>query len=201
VLCFEYLLDDLSLLSEEEILARPGPALVPLSLLVLRFAGTEQLAQRLLHWSELFSRVYTSAHGPQMLYRVVRYLHELGDERAYGSIQRVLHSIMQSQQAEVFMRTMAEVLRAQGHEQGHEQGHQQGHQQGLAEGEARGEARGKALGLAQAVLRLLDARGVRVDERSRERILSCLDVATVELWLERALRATRLSEVLDGPAQ
>lgn len=76
---FEYRVDDLSIQSEKSILARPGPALVPLSLLVLRLAGTEALA--------------------------------------------------------------------------------------------------------------------------RQRIQSCLDVAMLERWLERALRATRLSEVLDGPPQ
>jgi hypothetical protein len=76
---------------------------------------------------------------------------------------------------------MADVLKARGHKQG------------LAEGEAKG--------LAQAVLRLLTSRGMRVNELSRQRILSCRDMATLERWFDRALHATRLSEVLDGPVQ
>jgi hypothetical protein len=200
-LCFEYLLDDLSTQSEQAILARPGPPLVPLSLLVLRLAGTEELAQRLPHWSELFARVYDAGQGLLTLYRVVRYVHYLGDERASAVLKRVLHSIMESERAEAFMRTMAEVLRDQGREEGLAKGLAKGLAEGLAKGEAQGLAKGEAKGLAKALLRLLDARGVSVDDISRQRIESCLDVATLERWLERAVNATHLSEVLDGPAQ
>ncbi|WP_224363216.1 hypothetical protein [Hyalangium versicolor] len=83
------------------------------------------------------------------------------------------------------MRTMEQILK------------ERGRQVGLAEGEARGEAKG----LAKAVLRLLAARGLPVDDASRQRIQSCMDVATLERWLERAVSATHLSEVLDGPTQ
>ena len=186
---FEYLVDDLSIQSEQAILARPGPALVPLSLLVLRLAGTEELAQRLPHWRELFARVYDAGHGLRALYRVVRYVHYLGEEQASAAVKRVLHSIMESERAEAFMRTMAEVLKDQGREEG------------LAKGLAKGLAEGEAKGLAKALLRLLDARGISVDDLSRQRIQSCLDVPILERWLELALRATRLSEVLDGPPQ
>jgi len=189
----EYRVDDLSTQSEQAVRARPGPPLVPLGLLVLSFAGTEQLAQRLPHWSDLFARVHASTNGPQTLYRVVRYLHHLGDERVHGAVERVLHSIMESERAEAIMKTMAEVLR--------ERGHSQGLAKGLAEGEAKGLAEGEAKGLAKALLRLLDLRGVRVDDSSRQRIQGCKDVPTLERWLERALSAARLSDVLDSPAQ
>jgi hypothetical protein len=188
-LSFEYLLDDLSTQSEQAILARPGPPLVPLSLLVLRLAGTQKLAQRLHHWSELFARVYDAGQGLLMLYRVVRYVHYLGDERASAAVRHVVHSIMESKRAEAFMRTMAEVLKDQGREEG------------LAEGLAEGLVKGEARGLAKAVLQLLAARGVRVNKASRQRIQSCLDVATLERWHARALNATHVSGVLDGPAQ
>ncbi|HYH99707.1 hypothetical protein [Hyalangium sp.] len=95
------------------------------------------------------------------------------------------------------MRTMEEVLK----ERGHRQGWVEGKAKGLAEGEAKGLAEGEAKGLSKAVLRLLTARGLRVDDASRERIQGCREVATLERWLERALSATQLSEVLDGPAQ
>jgi predicted transposase YdaD len=180
-----YRVDSLSAQSERLLLVHTGPPLVALSLLVLRHAGTEELARRLPHWRELFARVYSSAYGAYELYRVARYLHHLGDERAYEAMRGVLHSIMKAKRAEAFMRTMAEVLKEQGREQG------------LAEGEARGEARG----LAKAVLQVLDARGVRMDDASHQRIQGCMDVATLERWHKRALTATRLSEVLDGLAQ
>ena len=178
---FEYQVDDLSTQSEQTVHARPGPPLVRLGLLVLRFAGTEQLAQRLTDWTDLFAQVHASAYGPQMLYRVVRYLHQVGDERVHQALKRVLHSILESERAETIMKTMAEVLR------------EEGHSLGLVEGEARG--------LAKALLRLLAAKGLQVDDAARQLIQRCKDVPTLERWLERALGATRLSEVLDGPAQ
>ena len=184
-----YRVDSLSARSERLLVVHAGPPLVPLSLLVLRHAGTEELARRLPHWRELFARVYSSAYGSSELYRIARYLHHLGDERAYEAMRGVLHSIMQAKRAEAFMKTMAEVLQ------------EQGHQKGLAKGLAEGEAKGLAKGLAKAVLQVLDARGVRIDDASRQRIQGCLDVATLERWHKRALTATRLSEVLDGPAQ
>jgi hypothetical protein len=188
-----YLLDKLSTQGEQTVLAHPGPPLVPVGLLVLRLAGTEELAQRLPHWSELFARVHASAYGPQALYRVVYYLHQLGDEQALEATKRVLHSFMKTERAEAFMRTMAEVLK------------ERGRPVGLAEGEAKGLAtgmvQGEAQGLAKALLRLLAARGGRGDAPGRQRIQSCVDVAMLERWHERALSATHLSEVLDSPAQ
>lgn len=160
-----------------------------LPLLVLRLAGTQKLAQRLPRWGELFAQVYDAGQGLQTLYRVVRYIHYLGDERASAAVKSVLHSIMESKQAEAFMRTMAQVLKDQGREEG------------LAKGLAEGLAKGEAKGLAKAVLQLLAARRIRVDKASRQRIKNCLDVATLERWLARAMNATRISDVLDGPSQ
>ncbi len=68
-------------------------------------------------------------------------------------------------------------------------------------GVTRGLALGEAGGVAKALLRLLKVRGISVDDSSRQRIQSCLDVAMLERWIERAVSATGLSEILDGPAQ
>ena len=190
---FEYRVDDLSIQSEETVRARPGPPLVPLGLLVLSYAGTEELARRLPHWSELFAQVHAGPNGPWALYRVVRYFHQLGDEQVHTALRRVLDSFMQPQGAEALMRTMAEILR--------EQGWLKGLAEGEAKGEAKGEARGEAKGLAKALLRLLASRGVAVDDTSRQRIQTCMDAATLERWIERASNATHLAEVLDLPAQ
>jgi hypothetical protein len=70
-----------------------------------------------------------------------------------------------------------------------EQGVQKGLQQGLTRARA------------EYVLRTLTARGVRVDEAARQRILSCTDLATLDHWFDRALNATSLSDVLDDLAQ
>jgi hypothetical protein len=74
---------------------------------------------------------------------------------------------------------------------------EKGRQKGLDEGLAMGLAKGRA----EAVLDLLAMRGVRVDSKARERILSCTDLATLGRWFERAARATHISEVLGDLAQ
>jgi hypothetical protein len=60
--------------------------------------------------------------------------------------------------------------------------------EGLAEGRAEGEVR--------AVLTVLDARGVHVPEKARERIEACTDLERLETWLRRALTATTVDEVI-----
>jgi hypothetical protein len=57
----------------------------------------------------------------------------------------------------------------------------------------------KAEARAEDVLKVLTHRGVRVDSRSQQRILRCGDLATLDRWLERAIHASHLSEVLGNP--
>lgn len=66
---------------------------------------------------------------------------------------------------------------------------------------ARGIARGVSRGRAEYILRILTARGVRVDEQARQRILNCTDVATLDRWFDKSLNATSLADVLDSPPQ
>lgn len=71
-------------------------------------------------------------------------------------------------------------------------------QQGMERGMERGMEKGRAQGRAEGILRILAARGVQVDEPTRQRILACTDLPTLDRWFDCALNATRLSDVLDG---
>jgi hypothetical protein len=48
------------------------------------------------------------------------------------------------------------------------------------------------------VLRILAARDIAVDERTRTLIMTCTDLATLDQWLDRASTATRLSDLTLG---
>lgn len=61
--------------------------------------------------------------------------------------------------------------------------------------------KGWAEGRAASVLQILELRGVDMDADTRWHIFSCRDLATVDLWLRRAVTATHISEVLDGSPQ
>ncbi|WP_437953388.1 hypothetical protein WME98_23960 [Sorangium sp. So ce296] len=70
------------------------------------------------------------------------------------------------------------------------EGHREGRNEGLNEGRAEEAAR--------AVLTALRVRGIAVPDVARERILAEKDPETLERWLERAIVAASLAEVLDG---
>jgi flagellar biosynthesis/type III secretory pathway protein FliH len=81
-------------------------------------------------------------------------------------------------------------------DEGREQGWREGLAKGLAEGRTEGLVEGQARGRAEGVLRILAARGIAVDEGTRQRILSCTDLNTLDKWFDKALNATSLSDVL-----
>ncbi|MFY0527829.1 Rpn family recombination-promoting nuclease/putative transposase [Archangium gephyra] len=178
---FEYLLDDLTAEREEALRARPGPPLVRLAWLALRYGRTEELAERIPEWMALFAQVQAAPDGADNLRMAVRYLLYIGDDTARRVTGRVLHSVVDAQRAEELMRSWGEKL--------------------IDRGMRRGLARGRAEGRAEDVLRILAARGVHVTDEARQRILSCMDLATLDRWFDRALKASTLSDVLDDLAQ
>jgi predicted transposase YdaD len=97
----------------------------------------------------------------------------------------MLESLVGMQRAEELMGTLSEEY----------------FEQGRMEGRVEGRVEGLAMGRAEGVLRILAVRRVSVDGKARQRILSCTDLDTLALWLERAGTATHVSEVLDGLSQ
>ena len=65
-------------------------------------------------------------------------------------------------------------------------GHQEGLQEGLQEGEAR------------AVLKLLAARGLQVDEEARQRIVTCKNLEQLERWLVLAVSVRSVQELFES---
>jgi len=64
--------------------------------------------------------------------------------------------------------------------------------------EGRAEARTETR--ADAVLTVLRVRGIAVPEATRERILAEKDLEQLGRWLEKAVVASSLREVLEGPS-
>lgn len=192
---FEYLLDDLTSEREEALRARSGPPLVRLALLLLRYGRAEELAGKLETWKALFAEVHATPEGLEQLRAVIHYLLKVGDQAARGPVRRVLLSVASEQRAEELMKTIADELI----EQGHQRGWLEGRAKGLAEGQALGQAEGQARGRAESVLRILASRGIAVGEKDRHRILACPDLSVLDQWFDRALTATRFSDLeLEG---
>ncbi|MEO5728853.1 MAG: PD-(D/E)XK nuclease family transposase, partial [Byssovorax sp.] len=75
------------------------------------------------------------------------------------------------------------------HQEGHKSGLEEGHKSGLAEG------------TAKAILAVLGARGLVVDEVIRARILGASDVAVLARWLSQAVNAASAEEAVATPGE
>jgi predicted transposase YdaD len=189
LLRLEYVLYDLMTRGEQELKTLACPPLVRLALVLLRLTSAQELNGRLRQQVDLFKEVYASPQGDRELEAVVHYLRERGTKVTDRVTREVLGCVVQEQRVEELMRTVGQRLRAEGRKEGRVEGRAEG----LAEGLARGRADG--------VIRLLMARGVRLDDESRQCILACRDLTTLERWFDRALHARRLSDVLDEPTR
>jgi hypothetical protein len=179
---FAYLLDDLTAEREEALRARSGPPLARLAWLVLRYGRTGELARKLPDWTALFAQVQAGPEGAEHLVVVIRYLLWVEKDAAvHAAARRVLHSVLDGQRAEELMGTWAEDM--------------------IERGVQKGLIQGRLQERAEVVLRILTARGVHADEVARQRILSCTDGVLLDRWLDRALNATTLSDVLDDLTQ
>ena len=186
---FEYLLDDLTAEREEALKSRPGPPLVRLAWLALRYGRSKTLARKLPEWGALFAQVHANPEGTEELVVLIRYLLLVGNEAAREATGQVLNRVLGNQRTEELMRGWGEELI------------ERGLQQGLARGREEGMAQGLTRARAEDILRILTVRGVPVDEAARQRILTCGDMATLDRWFDKSLNATTLSAVLDDVAQ
>jgi predicted transposase YdaD len=178
---FEYRVDDLTAERAEALMARPGPPLVRLALLALRYGRTEELAERLPSWEALLVQLQAGPNGFEALGVLFHYLLLVGAQGSRLATVDMLRTMVGPQQTEELM--------LRWNEEYFERGRQQGVTQGKAEGKA------------EALLQVLAARGLHVDDTARHRILSCTDLAILDRWLTQALKATSLPEVFDGLAQ
>jgi Uma2 family endonuclease len=82
------------------------------------------------------------------------------------------------------------------------EGEARGREAGLREGKAEGLREGEARGKAAALVAVLAARGLAVDDETRQRIEACADTARLDRWLARALTVASARETLgDGPSE
>jgi hypothetical protein len=71
----------------------------------------------------------------------------------------------------------------------------EGKLEGKFEGKLEGKLEGRIEGEARALLRVIDRRGLAIDEATRARVLTCTEAAALDRWLDRAVTASQTSEV------
>jgi len=65
-----------------------------------------------------------------------------------------------------------------------------------ATAKSEGEALGEARGMAEAILKVLQKRGILVSEAQRQEIVGCHDLNRLDEWLDRAVTAASIAEVM-----
>ena len=65
-----------------------------------------------------------------------------------------------------------------------------------ARGLERGLVQGEAKGKSDAILTILKARGLAVDDESLRRITACAEIAVLDRWLSRAMTAQAVRDVV-----
>jgi len=83
-----------------------------------------------------------------------------------------------------------EAVRTEGHTEGRTEGHTEGRKEGRQEG--------REEGLAEAILALLQGRGILVDTPLETRVRACRERDTLHRWLLRAARAERGEQLFDA---
>jgi hypothetical protein len=102
--------------------------------------------------------------------------------------RRALEALMKSGSYEYqseFARKYVSQGRQEGRQEGREEGRQEGRQEGLLEGEL------------IALLEVLDARGLKVDDTARHLIMACTDSAQLKLWIREAVKVRSVQELFE----
>ncbi|MEV7807179.1 hypothetical protein AB0O28_29960 [Microbispora sp. NPDC088329] len=66
---------------------------------------------------------------------------------------------------------------------------------GLEQGREQGREEGRAEGEIEAILAVLDARGLEIPSEARERINRCSDLHILGKWIRRAATATSVDDI------
>ncbi len=73
-----------------------------------------------------------------------------------------------------------------------------GRLEGRVEGRLEGRVEGRLEACIEAILVALEARGLRVGAEVRERVMGCEDVATLDVWLRRAVQVDEARDLFEA---
>jgi predicted transposase YdaD len=98
--------------------------------------------------------------------------------------RRALEALMKSGTYEYQTELVRQWVRER--EEGLRKGREEGRQEGFYEGEL------------AAVLEVLDARGIPVDEASRQRLMACKELSQIKRWLRKAVSVQSVRELFES---
>ena len=180
----EYLLHDLSELTDEELRGRAMTAVAKLVTMCFKHARTHPNFLALFgRWMDVVRQVFEAPNGLSALAQVLCYILQVNKDVTREELQALLVREIGPETEGVIVTTGQQLI-----EQGIERGIKQGIEQGIEQGHQRG--------VQATLLKLLRLRfGSQVDARV-EQHLAAASMDQLERWTERLLSATTLGELL-----
>ncbi len=151
----------------------------------LKYARSEDIYRKFLwQWRGFIARLIASPGGLAEWVTVVYYIltnnGAVDPERLGAEVYEQFGP--EAQQAVV---TAGQRLRQEGREEGREAGREEGREEGRAEG------------ISRAIVSVLEGRGMIVSAEVRSRVESCVELDTLERWLQKAIVATSVVEIFE----
>jgi hypothetical protein len=175
---FSYAVDDLHQADDADLRARALARQARLALWLMRDARDGALfLQRLVGWLEDLETLARSSGGERAAYPLLSYVVRVSSNLQLEAFRAILKE--RAPAAESLTMTIEEQLLARG----------------KAQGKAQGRAEGKAEGKIEAVLLVLQSRGLHVGEQAQAR-LAALDADALDDILRRAASAASVDELL-----
>jgi predicted transposase YdaD len=175
----EYVLDDVSHASDDDLMGRGMSSAAALAMWALRDArrlDAPAFEKAVRRWRNALATLADQAGGAEVLQSLFCYYSAVG-EVSPERVGRALRDHVGRRAEEAYV-TTADMLRQ--------------------EGRALGRSEGEATGKAEALCAVLGARGFGVSEEIRQRIVACRDPAMLDRWLVRAVTATSAEAVFAG---
>jgi hypothetical protein len=171
--------------TSEALRARAITALDKLVLWCLRNARTpDELIATLRGWAAVVREAHEAPHGAAALAVVWRYIVLISRQTPQEAVALLIDALPEEKESIV---TAGEQLIEMGRQEGLRKGREEGREEGRKEGQA------------ELLLKLLCTRFGAVPEKAALKVRAA-DAATLDLWAERVLTASSLTEVLDLPA-
>ena len=189
---FAYAVDDLHRTTDADLRRRTLAVQARLALWLMRDArDAARLLRRLVRWIPDIDRLARLPNGERALEPLLRYVALVSSDLQLEQIRAILEDRVPI--AEAVTMTIAEQLRAEGEAKGRTEGEAKGR----TEGEAKGRTEGRAEGKAEAIILVLQSRGLHVDEQVQAR-LGAMSIEDLDASLRRAATVASVDELLDG---
>ena len=185
---FSYAVDDLHHSDDTNLRSRAVALQARLALWLMRDArDTARLLQRLVDWASEVEELASGEGGERAMAPLLYYVANVSPDLQLEQFRAILAG--RAPTAESITMTIAEQLLAEGRAKGKAEG--------KIEGRAEGKVEGKAEGKVEAILLVLEARGLPVDESAHTR-LRATGTDELDLMLKRATSASSVDEIFEG---